>query len=170
MAHIQLPMRRRPLVLLGDGIWGREQDDCTDIRVPRAIVFTEWTERTTTVVQKGRWALWLGRFPIPYFYFFFPIFSFFKFPIWFLSNFKFDSGLGLINSNVNKQTSSHNAKYISLFTMILFLRKWFNTYKSNHTMINLWRNHPNYSRLSAQVVPLKAATHLNRNNPPVPLI
>jgi hypothetical protein len=34
----------------------------------------------------------------------------------------------------------------------------------------LWQNHPNYSSLSAQVVPLKAATHLNRNNPLVPRI
>jgi hypothetical protein len=50
MAHTQLPMRRCPLlVLLGDGIRGREQDDYTDIRVPRAIVFTESTERTATI-------------------------------------------------------------------------------------------------------------------------
>ena len=29
---------------------------------------------------------------------------------------------------------------------------------------------PNYSSLSAQVAPLRAATHLNRNNPSVPRI
>jgi hypothetical protein len=29
----------------------------------------------------------------------------------------------------------------------------------------VWQNHPNYSSLSAQVAPLKAATHLNRNKP-----
>jgi hypothetical protein len=29
----------------------------------------------------------------------------------------------------------------------------------------IWQNHPNYSSLSAQVAPLKAATHLNRNKP-----
>jgi hypothetical protein len=34
----------------------------------------------------------------------------------------------------------------------------------------LWQNRPNYSSLSAQVAPLKAATHLNRNNPSVPRI
>jgi hypothetical protein len=34
----------------------------------------------------------------------------------------------------------------------------------------LWRNRPNYSNLSAQVAPLKAATHLNRNNSSVPRI
>jgi hypothetical protein len=34
----------------------------------------------------------------------------------------------------------------------------------------LWRNHPDYSSLSAQVAPLKAATHLNRNNSSVPRI
>jgi hypothetical protein len=34
----------------------------------------------------------------------------------------------------------------------------------------MWRNRPNYSSLSAQVAPLKAATHLNRNNPSVPRI
>jgi hypothetical protein len=34
----------------------------------------------------------------------------------------------------------------------------------------LWRNRPNYSSLSAQVAPLRAATHLNRNNPSVPRI
>jgi hypothetical protein len=28
---------------------------------------------------------------------------------------------------------------------------------------SLWQNHPNYSSLSAQVAPLKAATHLNWN-------
>jgi hypothetical protein len=33
-----------------------------------------------------------------------------------------------------------------------------------------WRNRPNYSSLSVQVAPLKAATHLNRNNPSVPRI
>jgi hypothetical protein len=35
---------------------------------------------------------------------------------------------------------------------------------------HLWQNHPNYSSLSAQVAPLKAATHLKRNNPSVPRI
>jgi hypothetical protein len=34
----------------------------------------------------------------------------------------------------------------------------------------MWRNRPNYSSLSAQVAPLRAATHLNRNNPSVPRI
>jgi hypothetical protein len=34
----------------------------------------------------------------------------------------------------------------------------------------VWRNRPNYSSLSAQVAPLRAATHLNRNNPSVPRI
>jgi hypothetical protein len=34
----------------------------------------------------------------------------------------------------------------------------------------LWRNRPNYSILSAQVAPLRAATHLNRNKPSVPRI
>jgi hypothetical protein len=34
----------------------------------------------------------------------------------------------------------------------------------------LWRNHPNNSSLSTQVAPLRAATHLNRNNPSVPRI
>jgi hypothetical protein len=34
----------------------------------------------------------------------------------------------------------------------------------------LWRKRPNYSSLSAQVAPLKAATHLNRNNSSVPRI
>jgi hypothetical protein len=34
----------------------------------------------------------------------------------------------------------------------------------------LWRNRPNYSSLSAQVAPLRGATHLNRNNPSVPRI
>jgi hypothetical protein len=34
----------------------------------------------------------------------------------------------------------------------------------------MWRNCPNYSSLSAQVAPLRAATHLNRNNPSVPWI
>jgi hypothetical protein len=34
----------------------------------------------------------------------------------------------------------------------------------------LWRNRPNYSSLSAQVATLRAATHLNRNNPSVPRI
>jgi hypothetical protein len=34
----------------------------------------------------------------------------------------------------------------------------------------VWRNRPNYSSLSAQVTPLEAATHLNRNNPLVPRI
>jgi hypothetical protein len=34
----------------------------------------------------------------------------------------------------------------------------------------LWQNRPNYSSLSAQVAPLRAATHLNRNNPSVPRI
>jgi hypothetical protein len=29
----------------------------------------------------------------------------------------------------------------------------------------VWRNRPNYSSLSAQVAPIRAATHLNRNNP-----
>jgi transposase InsO family protein len=29
---------------------------------------------------------------------------------------------------------------------------------------SLWRNSPNYSSLSTQVAPLRAATHLNRNN------
>jgi hypothetical protein len=36
--------------------------------------------------------------------------------------------------------------------------------------MGLWRNRPNYSSLSAQVAPLRAATHLNRNNPSVPRI
>jgi hypothetical protein len=35
---------------------------------------------------------------------------------------------------------------------------------------DLWRNRPNYSSLSAQVAPLKAVTHLNRDNPSVPRI
>jgi hypothetical protein len=34
----------------------------------------------------------------------------------------------------------------------------------------VWWNHPNYSNLSAQVASLKAATHLNQNNPLVPRI
>jgi hypothetical protein len=34
----------------------------------------------------------------------------------------------------------------------------------------VWRNRPNYSSLSAQVAPLRAATHLNRNNLSVPRI
>jgi hypothetical protein len=34
----------------------------------------------------------------------------------------------------------------------------------------LWRNRLNYSSLSAQVTPLRSATHLNRNNPSVPRI
>jgi hypothetical protein len=34
----------------------------------------------------------------------------------------------------------------------------------------MWQNHLDYSSLSAQVAPLKAATHLNRNNPSVPWI
>jgi hypothetical protein len=34
----------------------------------------------------------------------------------------------------------------------------------------MWRNRPNYSSLSAQVAPLRAATHLNKNNPSVPRI
>jgi hypothetical protein len=36
--------------------------------------------------------------------------------------------------------------------------------------LTVWRNRPNYSSLSAQVAPLRAATHLNRNNPSVPRI
>jgi hypothetical protein len=39
-----------------------------------------------------------------------------------------------------------------------------------HKGSKMWRNHPNYSSLSAQVAPLRAATHLNRNNPSVPRI
>jgi hypothetical protein len=39
-----------------------------------------------------------------------------------------------------------------------------------HAGFRLWQNHPNYSSLSAQVAPLRAATHLNRNNPSVPRI
>jgi hypothetical protein len=38
------------------------------------------------------------------------------------------------------------------------------------SLSSLWQNRPNYSSLSAQVAPLKAATHLNRNNPSVPRI
>jgi hypothetical protein len=82
----------------------------TDQRDPRAIVFTEWQNerpvhccllawchvdvmmtspaarkhiimgRTWAMLQKGRWALWLGRFPIPYFYFFHIFNFYFKFP------------------------------------------------------------------------------------------
>jgi hypothetical protein len=37
-------------------------------------------------------------------------------------------------------------------------------------VLKMWRNHPNYSSLSAHIAPLKAATHLNRNNPSVPRI
>jgi hypothetical protein len=40
----------------------------------------------------------------------------------------------------------------------------------NHPTFKLWRNRPNYSSLSAQVAPLRAATHLNRDNPSVPRI
>jgi hypothetical protein len=36
--------------------------------------------------------------------------------------------------------------------------------------VTLWRNRPNYSSLSDQVAPLRAATHLNMNNPSVPRI
>jgi hypothetical protein len=46
--------------------------------------------------------------------------------------------------------------------------------KDSKHIVNLeqdvWRNRPNYSSLSAQVAPLKAATHLNRNNSSVPQI
>jgi hypothetical protein len=35
---------------------------------------------------------------------------------------------------------------------------------------SVWRNNLNYSSLSVQVVPLRAATHLNKNNPSVPRI
>jgi hypothetical protein len=41
---------------------------------------------------------------------------------------------------------------------------------SFHHRVSLWRNRPNYSSLSAQVAPLRAAIHLNRNNPSVPRI
>jgi hypothetical protein len=48
-------------------------------------------------------------------------------------------------------------------------RKWMGR-QSGHSAPTLWRNRPNYSSLSAQVAPLRAATHLNRNNPSVPRI
>jgi hypothetical protein len=35
----------------------------------------------------------------------------------------------------------------------------------SQTELSLWQNHQNYSSLSAQVEPLKATTHLNRNKP-----
>jgi hypothetical protein len=41
---------------------------------------------------------------------------------------------------------------------------------SHHAPRCVWRNRPNYSSLSAQVAPIRAATHLNRNNPLVPRI
>jgi hypothetical protein len=44
------------------------------------------------------------------------------------------------------------------------------TMSSTINELTLWRNHPNYSSLSVQVTPLKAATHLNRNNRSVPRI
>jgi hypothetical protein len=41
---------------------------------------------------------------------------------------------------------------------------------SRRAQKTVWRNRPNYSSLSAQVAHLRATTHLNRNNPPVPRI
>jgi hypothetical protein len=71
--------------------------------------------------------------------------------------------LGRVMAWSHIQLFYHTTKSSHVGTMLLYSSKGYLSFR-------VWRNRPNYSSLSAQLTPLRAATHLNRNNPSVPRI
>jgi hypothetical protein len=71
---------------------------------------------------------------------------------------------------VNKRFHSQNHSNYWLFVDFDLIKLGVKTLTQLRVTTILWRNRPNYSSLSDQVAPLRAATHLNRNNPSVPRI